>query len=97
MSTLRAKKSDEVAKERGGDGGNGGNKDEESEPFLDTSDTDSKGHPITSSSKRERISPVTESSSLYKGQLMVASLLACCLNMAFMEAVLRSVYKRLIT
>ncbi|KAH9391968.1 hypothetical protein TYRP_022235 [Tyrophagus putrescentiae] len=50
MSTLRAKKSDEVAKERGGDGGNGGNKDEESEPFLDTSDTDSKGHPITSSS-----------------------------------------------
>lgn len=78
-----------MAKERGGNGDSDGNKDEESEPFLDTSDTDSKGHPITSSSKRERISPIAESSSLYKGQLMVASLLACCLNMAFMEAVLR--------
>lgn len=99
MSTLRAKKVEaEIAKSEEDNIGGNDKEDEEDEEddnegeaFLETSDTDSKGHPRTKKRKRkvEGFKGNNSSSTLYKGQLMAACLLACCLNMAFMEAVLR--------
>lgn len=90
MSTLRAKKIETEMKSEKGEHliKEDDDNEDEGEAFLDTSDTDFKGHPRVKRKKKIE-SFKSNSSSLYKGQLMAASMIACCLNMAFMETVLR--------
>lgn len=64
------------------------NEDEESEPFIEDGENAFNGNPATTSTAT---AIRQESSSKYKGLIMGFSMIACCLNMWFMEALLRYV------